>query len=96
MIIERTSLIGPASTTSTLDEKTFDRVVGVNLRAPFFLTQAVVPGMLDAGAGVIVNLGSLASIRPGGYLVVGATERVTHQKELGLVPAAPFTYRKEA
>lgn len=38
----------------------------------------------------------VASLRPGGYLVVGATERVAHQKELGLVPAAPFTYRKEA
>ena len=50
--------IYPASTTLTLDEETFDRVVGVNVRAPFFLTQAVVPGMLDAGGGVIVNLGS--------------------------------------
>jgi NAD(P)-dependent dehydrogenase (short-subunit alcohol dehydrogenase family) len=50
--------IYPASTTLTLDEETFDRVVGVNVRAPFFLTQAVVPGMLDAGGGVIVNRGS--------------------------------------
>jgi NAD(P)-dependent dehydrogenase (short-subunit alcohol dehydrogenase family) len=50
--------IYPAGTTLTLDEETFDRVVGVNVRAPFFLTQAVVPGMLAAGGGVIVNLGS--------------------------------------
>lgn len=53
--------IFPVSTTLTLDEETFDRVVGVNLRAPFFLTQAVVPGMLDAGGGVILNLGSWIS-----------------------------------
>ena len=53
--------IFPVSTTLTLDEETFDRVVGVNVRAPFFLTQAVVPGMLDAGSGVIVNLGSWIS-----------------------------------
>jgi NAD(P)-dependent dehydrogenase (short-subunit alcohol dehydrogenase family) len=50
--------IFPVSTTLTLDEEAFDRVVGVNVRAPFFLTQAVVPHMIDAGGGVIVNLGS--------------------------------------
>jgi NAD(P)-dependent dehydrogenase (short-subunit alcohol dehydrogenase family) len=48
----------PLSTTLTLDEATFDRIVGVNVRAPFFLTQAVVPGMIDAGGGVVINLGS--------------------------------------
>ena len=53
--------IFPVSTTLTLDEETFDRIVGVNVRAPFFLTQAVVPGMLDAGGGVILNLGSWIS-----------------------------------
>src|SRR5207249_715755 len=34
------------------------------------------------------------SLRPGGYLVVGCTERVTHAQELGLEPVHPFTYRK--
>jgi NAD(P)-dependent dehydrogenase (short-subunit alcohol dehydrogenase family) len=53
--------IFPASTTLALDEETFDRVVGVNVRAPFFLTQALVPSMIDAGGGVIVNLGSWIS-----------------------------------
>ena len=53
-----TTRLFPLSTTLTLDEETFDRVVGVNVRAPFFLTQAVVPGMIEAGGGVIVNLGS--------------------------------------
>lgn len=38
----------------------------------------------------------VASLRPGGYLVVGSTERVAHTTALGLVPAFPFTYRKEA
>ena len=36
----------------------------------------------------------VASLRPGGYLVVGATERVANQRELDLTPAFPFTYRK--
>ena len=34
------------------------------------------------------------SLRPGGYLVVGATERVTSPGEIGLTPTVPFIYRK--
>jgi chemotaxis protein methyltransferase CheR len=35
-----------------------------------------------------------ASLRSGGYLLVGATERVSEPAELGLEPAFPFIYRK--
>ncbi|WP_372791096.1 protein-glutamate O-methyltransferase CheR [Paraconexibacter sp.] len=35
------------------------------------------------------------ALRPGGYLVVGATERVANAPALRLAPAYPFTYRKE-
>jgi chemotaxis protein methyltransferase CheR len=34
------------------------------------------------------------SLRPGGYFVIGSTERVTAPRELGLEPTAPFFYRK--
>jgi chemotaxis protein methyltransferase CheR len=34
------------------------------------------------------------SLRPGGYLIVGATERVTDPAGIGLAPTHPFTYRK--
>ncbi|MFD4636833.1 SDR family NAD(P)-dependent oxidoreductase [Lentzea sp. NPDC058436] len=50
--------IYPPSSTPTTDEETFDRVFGVNVKAPFFLTQALVPAMIAAGGGVVVNLGS--------------------------------------
>jgi NAD(P)-dependent dehydrogenase (short-subunit alcohol dehydrogenase family) len=50
--------IYPPSTTPTTDEETFDRVYGVNVKAPFFLTQALVPAMIGAGGGVVINLGS--------------------------------------
>ncbi|HTU29369.1 MAG TPA: protein-glutamate O-methyltransferase CheR [Solirubrobacteraceae bacterium] len=36
-----------------------------------------------------------ASLRPGGYLLVGATERVANPASLGLTPTAPFFYRKD-
>jgi NAD(P)-dependent dehydrogenase (short-subunit alcohol dehydrogenase family) len=50
--------IYPGDTTAATDEKTFDRVYAVNVKAPFFLTAAVAPAMVEAGGGTIINLGS--------------------------------------
>lgn len=50
--------IYPGDTTPATDEKTFDRVYAVNVKAPFFLTAAVAPAMVEAGGGAIINLGS--------------------------------------
>jgi chemotaxis protein methyltransferase CheR len=36
-----------------------------------------------------------SALRPGGYLMVGATERVADPKALGLRPAHPFIFRKQ-
>src|SRR5438067_2022150 len=51
------------------DEQTEDMwnvLIGTILTGSFLGTRAVVPSMRRGGGGVIVNLGSLASIRPGG------------------------------
>lgn len=50
--------IFPPTTTPTTDEATFDRVMAVNVKAPYFLTAAIAPGMVARGRGVIINLGS--------------------------------------
>jgi NAD(P)-dependent dehydrogenase (short-subunit alcohol dehydrogenase family) len=50
--------IYPTAPTEATDEKTFDQVYAVNVKAPFFLTGAVAPAMAEAGGGVIINLGS--------------------------------------
>jgi NAD(P)-dependent dehydrogenase (short-subunit alcohol dehydrogenase family) len=52
--------IFPSAPTLDVDAATFDAVFAVNVRAPFRLVQALVPGMLDRG-GVVVNLGSWVS-----------------------------------
>jgi chemotaxis protein methyltransferase CheR len=35
-----------------------------------------------------------STIRPGGFFVVGSTERVGASTSIGLTPTQPFTYRK--
>jgi len=50
--------IFPPADTLTADPDMFDRVYAVNVKAPFFLTQAIAPGMIAHGSGVIINLGS--------------------------------------
>jgi NAD(P)-dependent dehydrogenase (short-subunit alcohol dehydrogenase family) len=51
--------IFPPADTLTADPEMFDRVYAVNVKAPFFLTQAVAPAMIaGGGGGVIINLGS--------------------------------------
>ena len=45
-------------TTAAIDETTFDEVYAVNVKAPFFLTEAIAPAMVEQGSGAIINLGS--------------------------------------
>jgi NADP-dependent 3-hydroxy acid dehydrogenase YdfG len=39
---------------------TFDRMLAVNLRAPFIVNRVLLPSMLERGTGLIVNVGSVA------------------------------------
>jgi NAD(P)-dependent dehydrogenase (short-subunit alcohol dehydrogenase family) len=49
----------PLLTTSTAD---WDRIFAVNVRAIFHSCKAVLPGMLERGGGVIVNIASVAGV----------------------------------
>jgi meso-butanediol dehydrogenase/(S,S)-butanediol dehydrogenase/diacetyl reductase len=42
-----------------IDEETWDEEVAVNLKAAFLCSKAVLPGMIERGAGVIVNIASV-------------------------------------
>ena len=88
----------------------WDRAMAVNMRHPFFVTQAVAPGMIGAGGGSIINMGSISWMRgrPGmaGYTtskagIHGLTR--TLARELGdknirvnsIVPGAVVTERQK-
>jgi 3-oxoacyl-[acyl-carrier protein] reductase len=48
-----------------VDLETWDRTVAVNLRAPWLLTQAALPGMLERGFGRILYVSSIAALNGG-------------------------------
>src|SRR5581483_2738881 len=49
---------------SNTDDKTWDFMMSVNLRSAFLMCRAVLPGMLQAGSGRIVAVGSRTGTEP--------------------------------
>jgi dehydrogenase/reductase SDR family protein 4 len=47
-----------------IDEAKFDKMIEINLKSAFRLIQAVAPGMCERGWGSIINIASIAGIRP--------------------------------
>ncbi|GFG50053.1 short-chain dehydrogenase [Mycolicibacterium agri] len=61
--------------TPDTDDKTFDRHVNINLRAPYILAQQLIPPMAARGTGVVVNLSTLAASVPARQAgIYGATK----------------------
>ena len=47
-----------------VDEAKFDKMIEVNLKSAFRFIQAVSPGMCQRGSGSIINIASIAGLRP--------------------------------
>jgi len=46
-----------------LDEGMFDKMIEINLKSAFRLTQSIAPGMCERGSGSIVNIASISGVR---------------------------------
>jgi dehydrogenase/reductase SDR family protein 4 len=47
-----------------IDEAQFDKMIEINLKSAFRLVKAVAPGMCERGSGSIINIASVAGLRP--------------------------------
>jgi dehydrogenase/reductase SDR family member 4 len=47
-----------------MDDSQFDKMVEVNLKSAYRLTRLVAPGMCQRGSGSIINIASIAGLRP--------------------------------
>lgn len=57
------------SNLETTDAAFFDRMIGVNLRAPMLILKAAVPEFRKRGGGVVVNIGSVNGLAGGANLL---------------------------
>ena len=67
--------IYPFGPTAQTDEATFDAVIGLNVKAPFYLTAMLAPQMAERGSGKIINLTTMAAyVGIAGYALYGASK----------------------
>ncbi|MFC8733088.1 SDR family NAD(P)-dependent oxidoreductase [Luteimicrobium sp. NPDC057192] len=75
--------------TAEVDDGTWDRVLAVNLTAVMRLTRAVLPLMVAAGRGTVVNVGSEAGLRGAS---AGAAYTTSKHALVGLTRSTAFFY----
>ena len=64
ILVNNAGIGGPPSLLHELDPKDWDAIFDTNVRGVFYMLRAVVPLMIAAGAGHIVNISSLAGKNP--------------------------------
>jgi NAD(P)-dependent dehydrogenase (short-subunit alcohol dehydrogenase family) len=66
------SSLGP---TAHIDEATFDALLNINVKAPYYLTATLAPQMAERGAGKIINITTMAAhVGMPGLALYGATK----------------------
>lgn len=79
ILVNNAAYILPAQSLLQTTPDQVDEALGINVKAPILLTAAVVPQMIERGAGVVINIGSI-----GGYIgspiaaLYGATKASLH------------------
>ncbi|MCX4572705.1 SDR family oxidoreductase [Streptomyces sp. NBC_01571] len=74
-ILVNNAALFPGGPTTSQDVETFDAAMAANIRAPYFLTAALAPGMVARGSGSIINVSTMAArIGMAGLSVYSATK----------------------
>ncbi len=61
-----TTVFVPFADLDGIDEATWDRIMAVNVKAPWLVAKAAARALRADGGGAIVNISSVAGIKPGG------------------------------
>ena len=62
ILVNNAGVLGPMATTADLDDAGYDQVCAINQHSVFYGMRAVLPAMLRARGGSIVNISSIAGI----------------------------------
>ena len=90
VLINNAGIMDDMSAPHEVSDALWERVLRVNLTAPFLLTRAVVPHMLARSSGAIVNTTSEAGLRGS---AAGTAYTVSKHGVIGLTRSAAVIYR---
>ncbi|MEV8546858.1 SDR family NAD(P)-dependent oxidoreductase [Streptomyces sp. NPDC051572] len=90
VLVNNAGIMDSMAAAADVDDAEWERVLRINLTAPFLLTRAALPHMLGAGKGVIVNTASEASLRGS---AAGAAYTVSKHGVAGLTKSLAVMYR---
>ena len=62
VLVNNAGIIGPGKLVTDLSEKDFEKVCAINQTSVFLGIKAVIPSMIEAGGGSIVNISSISGI----------------------------------
>ena len=92
VLVNNAGIMDGMTATADLGDAEWERVLRINLTAPFQLTRAVLPHMLAAKKGAIVNTASEASLRGS---AAGTAYTVSKHGILGLTRSLSTLYREQ-
>lgn len=90
VLVNNAGIMDRMSAAADVGDAEWERVIRVNLTAPFLLTRAVLPAMLAAGRGAIVNTASAAGLRGS---AAGTAYTVSKHGLVGLTKSLAVMYR---
>jgi len=92
VLVNNAGIMDRMSALADVSDAEWERVIRVNLTAPFLLTRAVLPHMLAAGKGAIVNTASEAGLRGS---AAGAAYTASKHGIVGLTKNLAVMYRMQ-
>ncbi|SNX56346.1 NAD(P)-dependent dehydrogenase (short-subunit alcohol dehydrogenase family) [Streptomyces sp. TLI_55] len=92
VLVNNAGIMDRMSAAADVSDAEWERVIRVNLTAPFLLTRAVLPHMLKAGKGAIVNTASEAGLRGS---AAGAAYTASKHGVVGLTKNLAVMYRNQ-